>query len=132
MTTINKFIGSGITFPIELNSKRGPVVYNNTKLIECSIANILNWPMRMRWFNEEFGSRIEEILEEPDDTVSRTLLREFIREALRKWEKRIVVKDIITLPPKYLGRIDVSITYQIRNTKIEETIIYPFYKELIY
>lgn len=133
MSELNKFIGSGLTFPIELNTlSKTPIVYADLKLIRSSIANILNWPQRMRYFNEQYGCRIEEILEEPDNSVSRTLARDFIRDALNRWEKRIRVKEVKILESPYQGRMDISINYEIRNTKIEETIIYPFYTELIY
>lgn len=133
-TTKSKFIGSGLTFPIELNPLRTtPVVYNgDPKLIKSSIGIILNWPKRRRWFNEAFGCRIEEVLEEPDDNVSRTLIKTFIRESLNEWEKRIVVKELIVNPPETPGVVLVYINYEIRNTKIEETVIFPFYTSLIY
>lgn len=133
MDQTNKFIGSGLVFPIILDTiKKSPIVHNDIELIRSSIANILNWPKRMRFYNEEFGCRIEELLEEPDDNVTRVLIKNFISEALNKWERRIRVKEIKVNKTFYDGRTDVSINYEIRNTKIEETIIYPFYTELIY
>lgn len=129
----NKFIGSGLTFPIKIDSVQGkPIVSSDLELIHSSIGIILNWPKRTRWYNEEFGCRIEEVLEEPNDSVSRTLIKEFVREALNKWEKRIIVGEISTDNVYSQGRVDVSITYTIRNTKIEETVIFPYYTELKY
>lgn len=128
----NKFIGSGVTFPIELDIDNKPMVSNDLKLIRSSIGVILNWPSNFRWFNESFGSRIEELIEEPDDAVSRALLKHFIYEALDQWEKRIIVKDVTVEETQSNGRVNAYITYQVRNTKIEETVIYPFYKDLKY
>lgn len=133
-TAKSKFIGSGLTFPIELNPLRTkPIVYEgDPKLIRSSIGIILNWPKRRRWFNEYFGCRIEEVLEEPDNNISRTLIKTFIKEALNTWEKRINVKEIIVNPPKTPGEVLVYINYEIRNTKIEETVIFPFYTQILY
>jgi len=134
MEAKDKFIGSGMTFPILLNPlKTSPIISSGeSTLIHSSIGIIINWPKRRRWFNEEFGCRIEETLEEPNDAISRTLIRVFIKEALEKWEKRIVLKSIKTQSGRDVGQINVSINYNIRNTKIEETVIFPFYTDLKY
>lgn len=129
----NKFIGTGITFPLEIDGGTSePIVSSDLKLIRSSIGVILNWPENIRFFNERFGCRIEELLEEPDEAVSRTLAKQFIRDALEKWEKRIIIKEVKALDSTIAGRIDLQIHYEIRNTKIGETVIYPFYTELKY
>ena len=89
MDAITKFIGSGIIFPIELNAYGRPDTVNDIRLIRSSILNIINWPTRIRFFNERYGCRIEECLEEPDDSISISLIKHFIAESLSIWEKRI-------------------------------------------
>ena len=133
MDSINKFIGSGIVFPIEIDSNGRIPVVTNISLINTSISNIINWPKRHRFFNEAYGCRIEELLEEPDDNVSRSLLKHFIVEAISTWEKRVEVNSSgILLLDSNPGAVNISITYRLRNTKIEETFIFPFYKEIKY
>lgn len=127
----NKFIGSGLVFPIIINGEGRAVITDDITLIRSSIFIILNWVTRTRYFNELFGSRIEEVLEEPDDSVAQSLIRQFTREALDKWEKRIILQHTEIQHDK-TGRINLRLTYSIRNTKVEETYIYPFYKEIIY
>jgi phage baseplate assembly protein W len=130
---INKFIGSGITFPIELSENGRPIIVKDINLIKKSIIHILSWPYRTRFFNAGFGSRIEELIEEPDDNVSISLLRHFILESIVQWEKRIeLYPEGIKIISSDHEKINVSITFKIRNTKIEETFIYPFYKEIKY
>lgn len=127
----NKFIGSGVVFPIIINDKGRPDVVNDISLINSSIKIILSWPQNHKYFNERFGSRLEDVLEEPSDAVTHSLLRHFVREALELWEKRIKVNSVSI--QSYTGEVvNISINYNIRNTKIEETLIYPFYKEIIY
>lgn len=123
----NKFIGSGILFPIELNSEGRPDFIDDLRLINCSIRNILYWEKNQRFFNENFGSRIEELIEEPNDGVSRSLLRTFISEALQTYEKRIILKstDIVSFDST---RVNIKVTYTLRTSKIEETLIFPYYK----
>ena len=133
MDSKNKFIGSGIKFPIELNSFGRPDTHNDITLIHSSILNIINWPTRVRFFNEKFGCRIEECLEEPDDSISISLIKHFIAESLSIWEKRIeLLPSDIKILNSTPSVINVQIRFFIRNTKIEETFIFPFYKEIIY
>lgn len=126
-----KFTGSGLIFPIEIGAEGRPDIISGTPLINASINHILSWPVRNKYFNEEFGSRLEELLEEPNDVVLRTLIRRFVIEALEQWEKRIELISVEIIPSGE-ARLDIHIIYQIRNTKIEETFIYPFYREIIY
>lgn len=127
----NKFIGSGMVFPIEINAQGRPDIIKDEKLIRSSINIILNWFWGTRFFNELFGSRIEEIIEEPDDSISKSLLRFFIKESLVRWEKRIVVNNIQILNNNPT-RLDARLFYTIRNSKIEDTMIFPFYKNIKY
>ena len=93
MSAINKFIGSGIIFPIEINAQGRVDIINDMRLIRASILDIINWPTRIRFFNEQYGCRIEECLEEPDDTISRTLAKHFMVDAISTWEKRVDIES---------------------------------------
>ena len=131
MDSINKFIGSGIVFPIELNEFGRPETNNGLSLIHSSILNIVNWPTRIRFFNEKYGCRLEECLEEPDDAVSKTLIKHFISEAIIEWEKRIqLLPSDVRILNSSPTVVNIQIRYIIRNTKLEETFIFPFYKEI--
>lgn len=129
----NKFVGSGIVFPIILNSEGRPDIVTNIPLLNNSIITILSWPYSQRFFNEMFGSRISELLEEPNDEVTKTLLSHFVVDALTQWERRIVINNSgVKIFSYNRERVDIQITYRINSTKVEETFIFPFYKEIIY
>lgn len=131
MSTKNKFIGSGIIFPIKLNQRGRPEIISDKTLIEASITMVLNWRIRTRYFNEAFGSRLEDILEEPDDSITKALLRFFINESIAKWEKRVDIGKIDLFSPEP-NRIDARLFYRIKNTKDEDVMIFPFYKSINY
>ena len=129
---IKKFIGSGITFPLQIE-KGSVVVKSDFSLIRSSIGIILNWQIGTRFYNERFGSRIWECLEEPNDNVVKALLSHFIIESLTLWEKRIELKNNSLIYTKVShDKINITLTYRLKNSNIEETYIYPFYKEIIY
>lgn len=123
----NKFIGSGILFPITLNESGRPDFVNDNTLIVSSIYQILNWPKNTRFFNENFGCRISELLEEPNDGVANTLLRAFIVECLRDYESRITLQSV-KIDEYDLWKVNIRIEYIITNTKQEESMIFPYYK----
>lgn len=129
----NKFIGSGITFPIELTSEGRPPIEDNVKLINSSIMAILNWPYAHRFFNEAFGCRVSELLEEPNDDIVKTLISHFIVDALTTWERRIIINNSgVSIVSFDNTKVEIKLNYRINATKTEETFIFPFYKEITY
>ena len=126
---INKFIGSGIVFPITLNESGRPDFVNDMNLIKASINTILYWPKNTRFFNEKFGCRIHELIDEPNDGISRSLLRTFLTEAIYENEKRVIISDV-KIVSYDLYKVNISMKLTLRNTKIEETFIFPYYKNL--
>lgn len=126
---INKFIGTGITFPILLNSSGRPTIETGSALLESSIKNIIFWPKWSRFFMEKFGSRLEDVLEEPNDSLALSLLNIYVKEAIQDYEKRIIITDVFVERVSDI-KIHIHLSYYIRHNKIEETLIFPYYKEL--
>ena len=75
-----------------------------------------------------FGCRIHELVFAPttDDTLN--LARQYVEEALAMWEPRIDVEDVVAeFSPGDPGSMEVIISYTVRATKDERTLVYPFY-----
>jgi uncharacterized protein len=121
------YLGKGIIFPIELTPQGLPIIRSGPDLIKSSIKMILMWPVRQRIFLGEFGSRIDELLEEPNDDLLKGLVEFFIVDALRTWEKRIDVLDVSVerLAPE---TIDVEIRYRIKTNQLEDILTFPLYR----
>lgn len=131
MEVVKHFIGGGIIFPMVIEKGRVPI-HSDKYLLRASILHILNWPKNHRYFNEQFGCRIEECLEEPLDNITKSLLELFIKESINKWEKRIVIKQIEFKEDIDRATLYVRLVYNIRNTKLEDTYIFPFYRNIKY
>ena len=114
---INKHIGTGLVFPLIIESGRAKVS-QGVPILESSLKNIIFWPTNHRLLNERFGSRIHELLDEPNDNISRTLIRTFIIEAVNEWDSRITVKDIHF---KQISEFEIRLTinYILLNTNAE-------------
>lgn len=134
MSVLNKeFIGEGIIFPFVVNSTGGVDTHTSIELIQASIIQILSWPRGLKFFNEKFGGRMQELIEEPSDLITITLLKTFLTEAITKYESRVrLINIIITPDANNATKYNVEVAYRIRNTKVVSSFIYPFYKEVIY
>ncbi len=89
-------IGIGAIFPIELKeNSQGQTgwypVYGDPKLIEENIKALLLYEIGQRLRQEDFGTRLIEVLEEPNTSALSFLVREYIMQALNKFESRVQV-----------------------------------------
>lgn len=127
---VQDFIGKGLTFPIQLVNGRPPIDSGFT-LVRASIRTILAYQIGTRFFLAEFGSRMQDLLEEPNDEILENLINTFIIGAVTTWEKRVaqISSSIDHVDDR---TIFVSITYQIQNTNTPDNFIWPFYKSLIH
>lgn len=91
---LDKYIGSGLAFPIVINSSGRAVIDNGLTLLESNLKNIIFYPYNQRLFNEKYGCRINELLDEPNDNITRTLIRTFIIESINNNETRISITDV--------------------------------------
>ena len=92
-------IGIGAIFPIELKeNNQGQTgwypVYGDSKLIEENIKALLLYEIGQRLRQEDFGTRLIEVLEEPNTSALSFLIREYIMQALNKYESRVLITKI--------------------------------------
>ena len=92
-------IGIGAIFPIELEENdQGQTgwypVYGDSRLIEENIKALLLYEIGQRLRQEDFGTRLIEVLEEPNTSALSFLIREYIMQALNKYESRVLITKI--------------------------------------
>lgn len=126
-----QLIGKGIVFPFILTQQGRLEIKAGLPLIRASLTNILSWPYADRYFLKKFGSRLFELTDEPNDDVLKSLIRQFVIDAIELWERRIKLTNI------KLERLDhqtlnVELTYKIVATQQEDSFIFPFYTEIRY
>ena len=108
-----------------LDNLRTKVVVGEDKLHD-SIRMILSTRVGERFFVPEFGSKLHLALFEQNDMVCRDLIEMYIREALDRWEKRIVVTNVDVGIENDDNIVPVTISYKIANSNIEGSYVYPF------
>lgn len=127
---IQDFIGSGLAFPIQLNRGKA-VISTGFDLIRSSIRMILGWPVGTRFYLAEFGSKLEELLEEPNDDVLKQIMYTFVVDPITNWEKRITLVNV-SIEDVDLAKVNLRITYRISNSQTTDTFVFPFYRNIVY
>jgi phage baseplate assembly protein W len=119
------FLGKGLSFPVVLENGSAKLS-DHYILIESSIKTILSWPLYQRFFNPYFGSRLWQLLGEPNDLVLHSLVNTFIIEALSYWEKRITILES-SIASLEADKLIVNISYKIKKSSELRELAYTFY-----
>lgn len=125
---VQDYIGRGITLPLNLVAGRAPL-QSGFELLRASIIMVLAWPYATRFFLNEFGSRLEELIEEPNDNILLNLIHTFVVDSLRKWEPRVELIGL-TLERNQDWSISLQLNYRVVVTGKEDTFVFPFYTQI--
>ena len=85
----------------------------NSTAIARSIRNLVLTVPGERFFNEDLGSRVSEILFDNLDEISASAIRDEIEETIIKYEPRVKLDNVKVEPNYDNNEFDVTITYDI-------------------
>jgi len=124
---LEAYIGRGLTAisTFDYTTLKADSVSGVPKLND-SIFTILSTRIGERLMMPEFGSRLHNLIFEPNNPIFEDLADFYIREALRRWEKRIEVTNVSVKIEVEGNVVPIQITYRITNSNIVETYVYPF------
>lgn len=133
------FLGKGLSFPFAFQKRSGgaqvsTVTSTDHAHIHESIIQILGTRPGERFMNPEFGSRVMDLVFEPNDRVLKGLLRHYIIDAIERWEKRIVVTDVsFDDSPEAVDNntLYVRISYRVIDTQVAGNLVWPFCREAL-
>lgn len=120
-------LGQGIAFPIAPTFQGGFQLSKSLVSIEEAIYLILGTRIGERLYRPDFGSRLAELMFAPMNTETLLQIKLYVEEALKKWEPRIVLQEIVTEPDQMAGRVNVYIRYFPKETHDLRSVVYPFY-----
>ncbi|MEM8858094.1 MAG: GPW/gp25 family protein [Chloroflexota bacterium] len=125
----DKIIGSGWSFPIQVGKSGGIALSSLSAEIEQSIKIILQTPIGQRIMRPTFGSRLHELVFQPNNAQTAAAAGRYVEEALGMWEPRIDVVQVDVQPNQHQdgSALLIQIQYQIRHTRDSRTLVYPFY-----
>jgi phage baseplate assembly protein W len=123
-------LGTGWAFPVTTDPRGAIKTSREEKNIEESIRLILGTTPGERLMHPDFGCAINNMVFSPNSSRSIALAVEQVKEALVKWEPRIIVKDV---SGKRAGDdetiIQIHIAYELRSVNTFFNLVYPFYLE---
>lgn len=121
-------LGTGLAFPIQTNPRGEILLVSSDVDINQSIQIILGTHPGERVMRPTFGCRVHEMMFEPRDATTMSMIKKYVDEALQLWEPRIQVFAINTESSDGQdGAIFVEIEYQVKATHDTRSIVYPFF-----
>jgi phage baseplate assembly protein W len=123
-----EFLGQGLAFPLQINSRGGIALAKGENDIEQAIRIVLQTTPGERVMRPEFGCRLQEMVFAPRNVETINLIVTYVGEALDRWEPRIEVQNIEVFDDTHSdGALLIKIDYVISSTYDERSIVYPFY-----
>ena len=103
-----------ISMSFEVNPINNDIIgVKNDTAIARSIRNLIFTTPGERFFNENLGSKVSQILFDNVDEISASAIRDEIEETIIKYEPRVKIKDIRIKPDYDNYTFDVTIVYDI-------------------
>ena len=130
------FLGKGTRYPFRFDAAGGVAISEGAgpqhEHIHESIWQILSTRPGERFFLPEFGSRLPELVFQQNDIIFRALARQFIVDAIKRWEKRVVIEGVeFSEDPLATDRniALIRLDYRIIRTQVRGNLVYPFVRE---
>jgi len=103
-----------ISMSFEVNPINNDMIgIKNSTAIARSIRNLVLTVPGERFFNEDLGSRVSEILFDSIDDISASAIRDEIEETIIQYEPRVKLNNVKVQPNYDNHEFDVTITYDI-------------------
>ena len=130
-------LGKGLGFPFGFERRSGGARVSSATTtehehIQESIIQILGTSPGERFMRPEFGSRLRSLVFEANDEVLKGLTRHYVVEAIKRWDKRVIVTAVtFDQSPEEIDRhvLPVRISYRVIQTQVEGNLVYPFHRE---
>jgi phage baseplate assembly protein W len=127
-------VGRGFAFHpttgLDVNANGGMALTNERNEIQQAIEIILMTPIGHRVMRPWFGSRLHELLFEPNNAETAARAAQYAEEALLMWEPRITIQEITARPDDEfddIGCLLLEISYIVKATNDPRSLVYPFY-----
>ncbi len=128
VTSVDRaFLGVGWAFPPAVAPTGDIAMAAYEEDVRQALLIILQTAPGERVMRPQFGAGLADLVFEPITTALLALVQHRVETALIQWEPRIDVDAVTVTPNPPLGRIDIDIRYQVRQTSTFYNLVYPFY-----
>lgn len=122
------FLGQGWRFPIVPDAGGGLGYVAGDENVEQSLRLLLLTALGERVMRPDFGCRAPKLVFAPGSVQYLRLLETAVREAVRDWEPRVELEDVVA--EAVAGdetRVNVNIDYRVRSSNTRTNLVFPFY-----
>ena len=124
------FLGVGWDLALTVDENQQVKMAHYEVSIRQSIWIILSTSPGERIMRPNFGSNLQALVFEINDSGLAGAAANAVRNALLRWEPRIRLLDVSTFPdPDKANLLHINISYQVRATNSRNNLVYPFYLE---
>jgi len=121
------FIGSGWGFPTAISRAGSVRLVSGSEELAAAIRMILSTVPGERVMRPEFGCDVWSLVFSPLNPGTLGLMEHAVREAIERWEPRIVLDRVDAVPDQATGRVLIEIDYRVRATNDPRNLVFPFY-----
>ena len=121
------FLGQGLAFPLQTDSRGGLQQASQQEKIRQSILLILGTQHGERVMRPRFGANLQRLVFAPNNMATANLARFYVEEALRTWEPRIEVEEVVVENQLNDAQLKIEIRYRLKSTNEPGNLVYPFY-----
>lgn len=128
MASSQDILGRGVRFPFRPGPNGGFSLIEGEDDVAQSIRMILSTALGERQMRFDFGSSLPQLIFQPITSSTLVEIEESARQALRDWERRIVVRTVAAVvDPDIESKVTLTIEYDIPRTNARGNLVFPFY-----
>lgn len=122
------FLGRGWKFPVSFSKTGKQVLLSEFENdVRESLILLLSTTLGERIMRPGYGTIIRDMLFEPLDTTTATLIGEQVKKAILINEPRVFVDRVEATQESLQGKIELSIDYTIIASNTRQNLVFPFY-----
>ncbi|MCA9562486.1 MAG: GPW/gp25 family protein [Myxococcales bacterium] len=128
MDRFKRFLGSGWSFPVQIDRDGSVSMSWHEENVEQNIKIILGTAPGERQMRPEFGCKIHDLVFRPNNRQTANIAEGFVRAAVSKWEPRVGQLEVRANPdPHQENILRIELTYTIQTTNTSRNMVFPFY-----
>lgn len=121
-------VGRGWSFPPRLGDRNRISTVTDHTNVRQAIYVIINTIPGERVMRPDFGCEIHSLVFAPANEQTAATAERFVREALNRWEPRIVLENVIVTPGgSELGELLIEIVYRLKANYDPNSLVVPYY-----
>lgn len=127
MSRPSDLIGSGWAFPAQVTPGGGVRLVSGGEEIDAALHMIIETVPGERVMRPDFGCAMWEQVFAPVNPNTLGLVEQSVREAVARWEPRIVLDSVAAVPDGDGSVVRIELAYRVRATNDHRNLVYPFY-----